>query len=396
MALDKNGFVASSLATNTTAINNSLKAIYGDDIDLSSSSPDGQLANIFALAKTESQQIAEAVLASFDIDQAVGTLLDSRLKLIGLYRKGGTFTLQEIVVVVNQSITLQGLDSNINNPDGTGFTVQDNNGVQFILANTISLISGTHTLIFRSKNIGAVATQPNTITNVVDITTGVVSVNNPSSELERGIDQESDYDLKVRLLASRAINASGITESILANITAIQEVTDCIVLENSDDTVDSDGVNGHSIWAIVEGGADLDIANAIRYKLTPGTNTQGDVVVSIALTNRRSQIISFDRPISQSLYLRFNIKSTKQGQSFNIDNIKQYIVDNTSYNIFQEAETATLTQTIFNAISNTGGGGVPLSVQISSDNTTWVDYVIPTSPKHKFLLNATNITITLL
>lgn len=396
MTLDKNGFVASDLTTNTTTITTQLKSIYGDDIDVSSSSADGQLVNLMALAKTESQQIAEGVLATFDLDQAVGIYLDNIANIVGIQRKGGTYTLQEVSVVVNASVTLQGLDSNINNPDGTGFTIQDNNSNQFILANSVSLTTGTHNLIFRSKAIGAVATTPNTITNIVTITAGVVSVNNPSAELERGIDQETDINLRLRIKQSHSSSAVAVVPAIQANILNVNSVTDAIVLENDTNVIDSDGVAPHSIWAIVEGGADLDIANAIRYKLTPGTGTQGDVSVVIPLENRRSKIINFDRPTSQNLYVRFDIKAILSGQNFNLALIKKYIVDNISYNIFQSAETATLTLTAFNAINNSGGGGVPLALQISKNNSTWFDSLNPDNPKSKFILDEDNITITIL
>jgi hypothetical protein len=382
MTLDKNGFVASDLTTNTTTITTQLKSIYGDDIDVSSSSADGQLVNLMALAKTESQQIAEGVLATFDLDQAVGIYLDNIANIVGIQRKGGTYTLQEVSVVVNASVTLQGLDSNINNPDGTGFTIQDNNSNQFILANSVSLTTGTHNLIFRSKAIGAVATTPNTITNIVTITAG--------------IDQETDINLRLRIKQSHSSSAVAVVPAIQANILNVSSVTDAIVLENDTNVIDSDGVAPHSIWAIVEGGADLDIANAIRYKLTPGTGTQGDVSVVIPLENRRSKIINFDRPTSQNLYVRFDIKAILSGQNFNLALIKKYIVDNISYNIFQSAETATLTLTAFNAINNSGGGGVPLALQISKNNSTWFDSLNPDNPKSKFILDEDNITITIL
>ena len=94
------------------------------------------------------------------------------------------------------------------------------------------------------------------------------------------------------------------------------------------------------------------------------------------------------------IYIRFNIKRTKTGTVFNQIAIKNYIADNLDFSINADAETSLITSVCIDAISNTSGGGVPLNVEISLDNITFVDFIQSTSLQNKFNINVNKITIT--
>ena len=51
--------------------------------------------------------------------------MDSRYALNYLFRKGGTFTVQNIDVTVNKTVSLQGLDANYNDINAASYTVSD-------------------------------------------------------------------------------------------------------------------------------------------------------------------------------------------------------------------------------------------------------------------------------
>lgn len=177
---DATGLTIDTLNDIVTLLEDGYKEIYGVDINIDSNSPDGQLINLYAQANRDLQEIIQQVNSGFDIEQAIGVVLDQRISLLGLTRQGATYTQQQVNITVDRSLTLQGLDDDADSPDGVGYTVADDAGTEFILLDTSNLTAGTTLLTFRAKDLGSITTLPNTITNPISIVIGVTAINNPS------------------------------------------------------------------------------------------------------------------------------------------------------------------------------------------------------------------------
>ncbi len=294
------------IVTNLTA---AFRAIYGDDINLESNSPDGQLLNIFAQTISDVLDLVTQVYTSFDPDQAIGTSLDARCAYNGVKRLGGTFTQVQILVKTDRTLTLTGLDTSVNDPDGTGYTVSDSAGNQFILMSsyTFGAASPSGTLLtFRARTIGAVLTTPDTITIPVTIVLGVTSVNNPNVSISTGLNQETDAALHIRRQKSVAISSQSYLDGLLAALLNIEGVTAAAVYENNTSgTVDT--IPAHSIWAIVSGGEDDAIGAAIYAKRSAGCGMKGDVSVDVPRPNGSTFEVLFDRVSQENLYLKFTL-----------------------------------------------------------------------------------------
>lgn len=392
--LDANGLQVKTLNDIIADLVAGVQTIYGPDVNVNQNSPDGQLINIFAQAAVDIRELLVNVNSSFDPDQAVGVVLDERVVINNIQRQGGTFTVQPIEITTDRTVNLQGLDAAYNDPNGTGYTVSDDSGNQFILIDTVTLTAGTDTLNFRAKNIGLVETTPNTIINPVTIVLGVTDINNPSGALQIGQNEETDAQLRVRRQQSVSNGAIGYLDALLGSLLAITGVTDGKVYENNTDATDSDGIPEHSIWAIVEGGANTDIANVIYSKLNYGAGMKGTVSVPITTASGAVMNIKFDRPTAENLYIRFDIQKTSSIAVFDQALIKQYIVDNMKYTIGQFAQVANLYAAAVAAINANGGGGFPTELQISTDNITYVDYILPSTLDKQFVLDTTRISIT--
>ena len=219
------GLVTNSLTTTTTNIVSALQGIYGAGINVDQNSPDGQMIGIAAQATIDLLEFITAVNSMFDPDQAVGVILDQRVAINNITRIGGTYTVQDISITVNATVTLAGLDANYSSPTGTGYTVQDSSGNQFILAATTTLTSGTTVCAFRAAQIGIVNVPINTITTPVTIVQGVTGVNNPTAAVTVGETQETDPQLRVRRQQSVANATTGYLNGLLGNILAIPGVT---------------------------------------------------------------------------------------------------------------------------------------------------------------------------
>lgn len=394
--LDADGLQTKSLNELITELEDGLKAIYGSDINVDSNSPDGQLINLFSQASIDLRELLTEIYNSMNPDNASGSILDERVTFNNIERKGGTFTIEPIDFTTTQTVTLQGLDADAVDPDGTGYTIQDNEGNEFILIDSATLVAGSYTKNFRAKNIGQVETTLGTIQTPVTIILGVTSIDNTTGPINIGQNEETDAQLRVRRQFSVAINSEGYLDGLLALLLNLDGVTEAKVFENITNAVDADGIEAHGIWAIVEGGANTDIADVIYSKKSYGANMTGAVTVDITTDSGDIFVAKFDRATAANLYIQFDIQKTVVGASFDQVAIKQYIEDNLTYDINASSETSRVTGIAVDAIDSTGGNGVPVNVEISDDGAAWVDY-LPTATKDKqWVVDTSRITITVL
>lgn len=392
--IDANGLQVKTFTEIRQDLETGLRAIYGADINLDQNSPDGQLVGIIAQAATDLRELLVQINNSFDPDQALGRLLDERVVINNIERIGGTYTIQPISITTDRTVSLQGLDSAFNDPNGTGYTVQDNSGNRFILVDSETFTAGTYSRNFRAQEIGQVEVITGTITTPVTVVQGVTAINNPSAALEIGQREETDSQLRVRRQRSVALASNGYLNGLLGDILALDGVTAAKLYENYTDTTDGDGIPPHSTWLIVEGGANEDIAKTYYENKSYGSGMLGAVDVDIVTASGAIFTALFDRPDAADLHIRFDLKKTVPLFVFNLDTVKQYIADNLFYEIGDFAETSAVTAAAVAGIAAQGGGGVPINVEISDDGTTWVDYLAAPDPKTKWTLDVSRITIT--
>lgn len=394
--LDENGLILDTRQELVESFSNDLKGIYGQDINLEQNAPDGQLVNIASQAGSDVRDLAYFVYNSFGVTTASGNALDSRVALNGINRKGGTYTIVSITIVVDRTLSLKGLDDNANDIDGTGYTVQDNAGNQFILLKSVTLTEGVHELNFRSKEIGEVNTIVNTITTASEIVLGVVSVNNLSAPTQVGENQESDLDLRARRERSFALAASGTVEAIEASLLALQGVTEARAYENDTKVTNDDGIPPNSLWVIVDGGADNDIAQILDRKKTVGGGWKGQQVVNLEKSNGNLVQLKFDRPVAKDLYLKFDIKPVNNAL-IDLNAVKAYIIANLVYKIGSPAESSQLISLVLDGINQTAGvAGFPLNLLISKDDVNYTEFLEVDTKDEQYTLDITRITITLI
>lgn len=390
-----NGVTASGIVTKTSAeirqeILNGAAGypgyfqIYGPDINVDPNSPDGQQINIFAQGVVDLLELIAQVFASFDPDQAIGTVLDARCGINGVVRRGATYTQQMVEVTVTQALTLPGLNSSPLNP----FTVSDAAGNQFQLVSSHSFVgAGSASLLFQAATLGPVETVIGTITQIATTTLGVASVNNAAAALSVGISEETDAQLRIRRANSVSLPSRGYLEGLLGALLDTDGVTQAVVLENDTNTTDADGIPGHSIWCIVEGGANSDIADAIYKKRNAGCGMKGAVSVLVPQVDGTDFEILFDRPTPEALWITFDVAAI----SGTVDDafIRAQILELLSYSINQKADTASIVVLIKQIAPNASveNEGVGL------DGITYVSLQDPTAVNNQFALTAAHIVI---
>lgn len=369
---------------NGTADYPGMYQIYGPDINVAPNAPDGQMIDIGVQLSQDVLEFVQQVFTSFDPDQAVGRALDQRCAINGVVRNAGTKTVTNVSVTVTQALTLNGLDTEPLNP----FTVSDSAGTRYQLLATHAFgAAGTTSLAFQAAELGAVTPALNSITTIVTITLGVASVNNPSAATSIGTNEESDYALRIRRAKSVALPSRGFFDGLYGALLDIEGVTSVNLLENVTDTTDANGIPSHSIWAIVAGGTNADIANTIYVKRNAGCGMKGSVSVNITQVNGSIFAVQFDRPTDEPLWISFDLVAVTG--TVDDDYVRAQLLSQLSYAIGQSADTTTiiaLVKTIAPNASTSNEG-------VSNDNVTYGSLLAPATVDAQFSAASVRIII---
>lgn len=336
----------------------------GEPIDFSSASPDGQFTNILATIGTTHRELLTQIYNATDPSKCEGTQQDSKYQLNYLFRKGGTYTIQNIDIVATKSVELQGLDGSYNENTSTAFTVADSNGNSWLLIDTTIISAGLNRLAFRAQNIGAISSAIGTITNMKTIVDGVKSVNNSVGYTSLGEEQESNLEFRLRRERSVANKGGNTIDTIIGNILDLDGVVDCVGDNNNTNATNERGTPAHYIWIVVNGGANDAIADII-YTNIAGSGTRGNVTVPIATISGIPININFDRPKAIPFFVKFDLKPLVEIDEINQNQIIDYIGSNLTYKMGEDLETSKVTEVCTNGIDNAGGRAFALNVEVS-------------------------------
>ena len=378
-------------------IQNAMNSIYatdGNSINFDSSTPDGQFTNILTQIGSDIREGYKNLYNSFNPDNCQGAVQDSRYALNYLTRKGGSFTIQNIDVTFDRTVTLTGLDGDYNNPNANGgFVVSDGTSNVWYLIDTVTKTAGTYSLAFRSKNYGVYSPAIGTLTTMVTIIPGVTKVINSVAPTTLGEEEETSLEFRIRRNKSTARRGQNNIDALYAEIMNLDGVTDCLTWVNNTSSTDSTGTNPYTVWVIVEGGANADIGAAI-YQYSCGLATRGAITVDNYSVANQLFVTNFDRANPVPLYIKFDYQSETTVDSNYLSTMAEKTAANLSYVLNEPAETSKITCAAKEAIASMYGDGYPLNVEISIDNTNWEDYIASSSLKNKFVVDATRITIT--
>lgn len=279
----------------------SMKQIYGDDLYLDNSSPDYQLLSIFALKQSDTLQAMAYAYNARSPETAIGTSLDSVVKLNGIKRKAASKSTCQVKIT------------------GTPFTqivdgaVRDRAGLTWDLPSSVVIdSSGTTYTVATCRTAGAVSALAGDITQIETPTYGWVSVTNEVAAV-LGNAQETDAQLRERQTISTANPSQTMLDGTKGAIAALKNVSHYAVYENDTNvsSVTDDnpyGLPAHSVTCVVEGGTDEDVAEAIFLHKGIGCYTNGDVEVQYTDQNDYINRVRFFRPVYKDIFVKVVLK----------------------------------------------------------------------------------------
>jgi uncharacterized phage protein gp47/JayE len=309
------GFVIRRLDEIVTRMDAGMRAIYGSDINTDPDSPDGQMIGIFSEALADLEELSGEMWRQMDPDYASGPNLDRIVAFAGIRR-------DQSAPSVLRSVILGGSP---NIPIPADSVVYDQSGEFWRSLRMVTLnANGSARTDFQSVDSGAFAVGSNVELTISSGVTGWRSaVTSTASEL--GTNEETDPDLRARFYVSRERAADDDRAALEGNLRALNGVEDAVVYENYDDTIDAEGVNPHSINAVIEGGDPADIGNIILRLKPAGCGMQGATTVYIIDQYFRSRPIYFDRPTQDMVYVYAEVKRRSNFTDINEEGIKEEI-----------------------------------------------------------------------
>ena len=297
-----------------------LKNIFGENLDLTAESPDGEIVGVYAEAEADIWEIAEACYNAFDPDSAVRDQLSVLMTLSGIERleeAGGTM-FQEFTGV-SGTLILSGSLIKLDSITGSDLQFET-------LTNITIPPSGSIVAQIQCTTFGPISVAIGTANVIETPVSGWASTTNVT-EATGGTFEETDPAARSRRKRSVALSATNILDAIFANIANIDGVTGTVVLENKTGVTDANLTLPYSIHAIVEGGTDSQVATAIFQKLNGGCNMTGDVSVDIIDDQGFPQPFLFSRPTAIPIFVVINITVGSGYPATGDDLIKQAVVD---------------------------------------------------------------------
>lgn len=295
--LTNNGFERTRLVDRLAEIQSKARAVFGQEIDLSSDTMDGQHLGIFSEAIGDLDELAELVWQSFDPDLASGASLSRIAKISGIERSQGSYSVAELTLTGKPQALI---------PKGSVVT-NENGSLKFFTVSDVKIgLTGTATINAIPENMGPILAPADTLISIRTPIYGWDSVTNinPASI---GKNRETDQQLRLRRRDSVNKGNRNMTEALWAALSDLDGVADVAVIENSTNVNNNIGMPPHSIQAVVKGGDDKQIARTIWTSKTGGTEVVGSTVASITDLTGSIQDIKFTRPSIVEVKVKVNI-----------------------------------------------------------------------------------------
>jgi uncharacterized phage protein gp47/JayE len=316
LLLNASGLTINTVAEEQQAIASALALSFGQS--LQTSNPNTAIASFIAAFADADVAVQEALLvawAGMFPAGATGVQLDGLAQNVGLTRNIASQTLGTL---------------NATNPTGALITVPQ--GALFTQSSTTDQYAAVSATAIGagltvSVAIRAVDTGPKTVgTGAFTVLTSFAGGSSltpivGTATSSQGSDQETDADLRLRLVSDGARAGRGTLASILAAVRDVDGVTRAAAYENTTlatgiaSPVVIAGLPPKSFVVVVQGGANADVAAAIYDTAPAGIESYGDTTVSVDTGEGYNTPVLFERPAAVTIYVSATI--TGSSAAFN-------------------------------------------------------------------------------
>lgn len=362
------------------------KEIYGDDINVSQESPDGQRIGIEAKIRLDIQSFIAEMQNQNDPDFATGINQKRLLKYSSMFLRAATRSQVTIDITTDRNLTLT-----------DDYTIKDELEQRWVISDETAVLTGTTQVTFFAEDFGAIEADPNTITQPVTIILGVTAINNAAAATPGKV-EETELEARLRRNASTENPAYSTVGSLFARLANLANVVDVVVFENDTNNYDAEkDLNSHNIWVVIDGGELDSIAELIIKNKTTGAPMKGSITHNFVENVERpdgttypiTHIVKWDNPVDKDLYINLTATRRNSSSPVNLDLIKAELAKKI-FRITEITEAAKLYQFAYNA----GTNFILSDLEISDDNVLFTDGSISPGYDGRFNIDVANINVT--
>ena len=316
------GMTADDTATIREGIINDWNDVFSDEtatLNTESESPAGQIIDSMAVLITAKDAEFLSMANNFNTKVAEGLWQDAIGAIYFLDRKTAQPTL-----VTCQLTGLQGTVIPL------GSMIQNTDGYKLISTSAVTIgAGGTAEVAFATVDDGPIAIGAGSCTKIITVIAGWDTVTNAVAGIPGQL-IETRQEFEKRRVVSVAQNSHGSRLSLQGAVAAIENVVDCLVLENKNKysmMIQGVYVAAHSVAVCVYGGNNDDIAETIYNKLDAGCGTNGNTSVSYTSEDGVVNTYQIVRPIPVNVYVGVTTNQTSTTNENVINDVKQAIYD---------------------------------------------------------------------
>lgn len=181
-----------------------------------------------------------------------------------------------------------------------------------LLSENLTTDSVSSLINFESQDYGKYQLPNESITKIVTNRTGFLSCTN-LIEPVLGRMRETDVELRQSYIKRISAHAARMTNSIESSILdSVQGVLSVKCYENKTNLTDEYGRPPHCVEVVVEGGSDMDIAQAILRQKAGGIQTYGSTKVEVPSDDSQPIEVCFNRPQPVYVWLKLTLTPSKR------------------------------------------------------------------------------------
>lgn len=284
-------------------------AFQKQDLVVTPDTPQGVLITAEALSRVEVVNNNAVVANQINPNIAGGSFLDAIMALTGVQRTPATQTLVP-------GVSLTGIPGTV---ISAGTQAKTSAGDVFSSLSNVTLdVSGNATVDFAAVEFGSIPCEADALDTIVTNVLGWETVDNTTAGM-LGTTTQSDQAARAFRQNTLAFQGVALAEAITSALYNVDGVTSLTFQENvaaTTQTINGISMVGHSIYACVDGGSDLDVAAALLENKSSGCAWNGSTTVNvIEPASAQTYQVKFDRPTPISILVRV---TTPNGNAANV------------------------------------------------------------------------------
>jgi hypothetical protein len=293
---------------------NAYRAIYGSDVYLGADSQDGQWIGIQTQALDDANAMCVAAYNAFSPSTAQGADLSRVVKINGISRLIPSNSTCDVLIVGVVGTII------------SGGVISDLNRNNWNLPNIVVIPSAGQILVTATaQETGSIQADTEELTTIETPVVGWQTVSNPTPAFA-GDSIETDLQLRNRQTKSTMIASQGILDGMVGSLMEIPGIINLRGYENDLNIPDTNGIPGHCIAIVIDGGDVNLIAGVIAAKKS-FAGTYGTTSIQVGTPFGLFRKINFFRSTNVDIHWVITVKAL---MNFTLDiqtQIQQALVD---------------------------------------------------------------------